>query len=128
SPGGLKPVVREALLYLHRDCASPLRRHCVHRIRNCVRGTKWPCSPGGVVFFHSQHRRPRLGVHPFCFCLRSSSLSMIRRTSSATKIPFSLEIFSKAACCGFQRYLFVRRPCCMTYTHLSRFPRTILAD
>src|SRR2546421_1750360 len=47
-------------------------------------------SPGGVVFFHSQHRRLRLVVHPFCFCSRSRSWSVIRRTSSATEIPLFL--------------------------------------
>ena len=57
----------------------------------------------GVVFFPSQHRRLRLVVHPFCFCPRWSSFSMIRRTSSATEIAFPLAIFSSAAFCGFEK-------------------------
>jgi len=100
--------------------------HSVHRIRMCIPRTKRPVSPGGLVFFHSQHRRRRFVVHPFCFCPRSSSLSMIRRTSSATERPFSLAIFSKAAFCGSKdRCLFVRIPCRITYTNRSGIVRTV---
>src|SRR5207302_8927598 len=47
--------------------------HSVHRIRKCIRRIKRLVSAGGVVFFHSRHRRLRLVVHPFCFCSRPRS-------------------------------------------------------
>src|SRR6266480_160689 len=48
---------------------------------------------GSIGLSRRTHRRLRLAGHSFCFCPRLGCLSMIRRTSSATKYPFPWQSF-----------------------------------